>query len=625
MAKAKKARAVRRSAATPFLVTGISPQDFLGRQLSDQFGPSVQFLSDTTEVGKEHRYAFAIGAHRFDDREGRRSFGLWAWSSGTPALHVRLDGPEVLVGPLALPGLAGCGYCAWARIFAAAVYGNRKELAMSDGAARAAGRLLSREIRSISKDPNKSRLLRHVLALNPVSGKSSSHRFIPLPHCPVCGGVSAHLTSEHEHEPVKLSPEDDPGVVLNALAGWVDPLTGVLPRIVVEEPNHPDHESPIVITAAPPHVIEEDGELRRLPLGWGKGLTLSGAILSAVGEAIERYAPSLPDPARIRWARPDELDAPYLDPRGCALYEEAQYDVEGFPYTRFDPGVRHPWVLGWWLEGGPVWTPAIMAFLSLTLCKEHAICQGTSNGLATGSTLADASLRAILELVERDAFMVAWLTGSHGLRIAIDDEPELQDIIAGIEALGASVELYSLQSACGTTVLCLAFGDGLEYPGLTIALGADPEPRSAARQAVLELGQTGPHLRRMMMAKIYQAPAAAKDVREMLDHASFYFPAERASAFDRIRSTAEPVNLRDLPVFKRDLATCMRELDKAGIRIALVDVTSADVATGPFRVVRAMSPDLQPISYGYGFDRVPVARIRRRGVAAGLPAIHPIW
>ena len=109
--------------------------------------------------------------------------------------------------------------------------------------------------------------------------------------------------------------------------------------------------------------------------------------MSAVGEAIERYAPSLPDPARIKWARPQELNAPYLDPRSCSLYTEDQYDREGFPYTRFDPNVRHPWVSGWWLDGGPVWVPAIMAFLSLTLCREHAICQGTSNGLAAGSQL----------------------------------------------------------------------------------------------------------------------------------------------------------------------------------------------------------------------------------------------
>ena len=60
------------------------------------------------------------------------------------------------------------------------------------------------------------------------------------------------------------------------------------------------------------------------------------------------------------------------------------------------------------------------------------------------------------------------------------------------------------------------------------------------------------------------------------------------------------------------------------LRIAIVDVTSRDVATGPFRVARAVSPDLQGISYGYGFERAVVKRILDMGIAH-VPEVHPIW
>src|SRR6185295_538719 len=125
--------------------------------------------------------------------------------------------------------------------------------------------------------------------------------------------------------------------------------TGIISRLVVELPGDTRVEAPIVLTAAPPYTLEPDGSLRRLPIGWGKGLTLSAAILSAVGEAIERYAPSLPDPACVCWKRPDDLDRECLDPRAFALYTDEQYERNGFPYVRFDPQVRHPWVLGRWL------------------------------------------------------------------------------------------------------------------------------------------------------------------------------------------------------------------------------------------------------------------------------------
>ncbi len=173
----------------------------------------------------------------------------------------------------------------------------------------------------------------------------------------------------------------------------------------------------------------------------------------------------------------------------------------------------------------------------------------------------------------------------------------------------------------GSSVLCLALGDGDQYPGVTFGLGCDLDPRVGLRQAVLELGQTGPYLRRMMRSKVLNPAEDPRGVREMLDHAAYYFPKERSSAFDRLRSQ-EIISLRELKsVPKRSLEDCAAALDEAGVRVALVDVTSADVATGPFSVMRAVSPDLQPIWYGYGLERIH----NKLKIASDVPPINPIW
>jgi thiazole/oxazole-forming peptide maturase SagD family component len=404
----------------------------------------------------------------------------------------------------------------------------------------------------------------------------------------------------------------------------------VISNLYLEPPGDLGVDLPIIATAAPPHIMEEDGSLQPLSLGWGKGLTVSGAVLSAVGEAIERYSASLPDSGRIIWECLDDLDCEFLDPRDFAFYTDAQYERDGFPYVRFDPGIRHPWILGKWLNNSEVvWVPAVFAFLSFTLWPEHLICQGTSNGLAASTDEQEAALRATLELVERDAFMVTWLTASRGRRLELDDtlDPLLRRVMDGIEALGATIEVYILTtSVCGTTILCLGLGDGDEYPGATIGLATDLNPRSALRQAILELGQTGPYLRRAMRSNEIPTPDDPSSVREMLQHAAYYFPRERATAFNRLRSSDAPLALRDLAEGATpSLTNCASELDTAGVRVALVNVTSADVATGPFSVVRAVSPDLQSISYGYGFDLAPVKRIRSLKFASEVPPVHPIW
>lgn len=358
---------------------------------------------------------------------------------------------------------------------------------------------------------------------------------------------------------------------------------------------------------------------------------MSGALLSAVGEAIERYAPSLPDPARIQWRRLRELEGEVLDPRHGPLYTEAQYRRPGFPFARFDPDLVHPWVEGRWLDTGHrVWVPAIFAYLSLDLGAGQLFCQGTSNGLAATTNAEDGQLRATLELVERDAFMAAWLTGSPCPRLDLDEtlDSGLGEILEGIAALGGKVEVRVLPtSACGTAIACLAMGDGRHYPGITLGLGADLDPDLALKQAILELGQTGPHLRRLMQTGAVPVPKRKSDVREMLDHAAYYFRPDRVQAFEAMRSSSKRVGLKDLRVGyrERSLGKCSSTLSESRIRVALVDVTSADVATGPFQVWRAVSPDLQPISYGFGMARQRSRRLGRSRSGSRPDSIHPIW
>ena len=550
----------------------------------------------------------------------RETFQNILFSTDTPSLLVEIRNNEALIGPLTLANRAGCWRCAFERIAAARV-NSGSATASPDEISEKITPVLIREIQAINIDG--SELVDHVLAIDLSTLDESLHKVIPLARCGVCGGAAAFPAIDQRR--VHLSTEDSPEIVLGALEGWVDRRTGVISDLFIEPPDDPRVSLPIIAKASPPHVMEKDGSLHRLPAGWGKGLTISGAVLSAVGEAIERYSASMFDSQKIVWKRPGELDGDILDPRDLGLYSDEQYDRKDFPYVRFDSTIPHPWVLGSWLSNNrPVWLPAMFVLLFVELHREQLIAQGTSNGLAASCSKDDAALRAILELVERDAFMSTWLTASPTQRLELDDtfDPPLLTVLEGIEVIGATVEVYRLPaSVIGTTVLCLALGDGERYPGVTFGLGCDLDPRAALKQAVLELGQTGPYLRRMMRSGFLKAAEDPSGVREMLDHAAYYFPKERATAFDRLRSR-ETINLRELQsVATRSLEDCAAALDEADVRVALVDVTSADVATGPFSVMRAVSPDLQPIWYGYGLDRIH----NKLKIASDVPPINPIW
>ena len=613
---------------TTIHIVGIQSADVMGLAFAQAFGSNVRFFPTYATLPLDHS-DLTIGIFEGENQDGLQTFAARARARATGVLCVRFRANEVIIGPLATARRPGCARCALGRMVAAAAMDGREARPTAPQAPGIAAAVLIREVGGIIQDGfDRSQLVDHVLIVDTNTLDESLHRVIPLPSCGVCGGAAALPASD---ELLSLSADDSPEVLLTHLSGWVDQRTGVISNLFVEPPNEIAAALPVIATATPPHLLEDDGSLRRLPLGWGKGFNVSAAMLSAVGEAIERYSASLAAPERIVWARAADLDGKFLDPRISPIYDDSQYERPDFPYARFDAGIEHPWVLGKWLSSNaPVWVPAVYAFLSLTLRPEQLICQGTSNGLAAATHSHEAALRATLELVERDAFMAAWLTGRSATRLVPDAtlDPRLREVIEAMKTLGADVEIYILPTCVyGTAVLCMGLGDGRQYPGVTIGLGADADPRAALRQAILELGQTGPYLQRMMQLGVLSIPEDPLSVQDMFQHASYYFPLERVTAFDPLRSGDGEVVLSELDevALNRSLADCASHLEEAGISVALVDVTSADVATGPFRVIRAVSPDLQSISYGYGLDRKPVERIQKLKLAVSVPTIHPIW
>jgi ribosomal protein S12 methylthiotransferase accessory factor len=143
--------------------------------------------------------------------------------------------------------------------------------------------------------------------------------------------------------------------------------------------------------------------------GYGKGVTQSDALASAVGEALEQYAASRVRGQQLRRASFREIEGQAFDPRWLCLYNDEKYRRVDFPYRRFDPDRPLHWTRGQWLDTGEaVYLPAFAVWLANAF-EEEALCQVTSNGLAAGRTVPDAAGRAVLELYERDAFLNSWI------------------------------------------------------------------------------------------------------------------------------------------------------------------------------------------------------------------------
>jgi ribosomal protein S12 methylthiotransferase accessory factor len=453
---------------------------------------------------------------------------------------------------------------------------------------------------------------------------SALHSVLPMPWCEVCGGA-AELTAFHSASATQsvVVPED-----VRVLA---DTRGGIVRRLLVFAGDSADAPALPVSASALVGGYRQGAVWRPAFTGEGKGATRESAVRSAIGEGIERYSASLWDPASLTRASLNQLDKHAFDPRWLVLYEDTQYAQPDFPFVPFDPDLPLYWAQGTWLDSGKrVQLPAIATYMHFPADAAERFAQTTSNGLAAGTTFEDAALRALYELIERDAFMLFWLARRPALRIAENGgDPVTRRALLEVERLGARTELYLLDA--GTehpTVVCLGLGDGRSWPGATIGLCAHADIGIAVQRAVLEHGHAGAYIRRLMLEGRHEGISSTEQVVTGLDHALYYVPPARAAALEPLRSgTERPATVAELRSRYRQeasLAACAARLRDAGVRAAVVDVTSPDVALAPLRVVRAFGTYMQPIDFGTANRRLKSPRLEAllSGRAATEP--HPL-
>jgi ribosomal protein S12 methylthiotransferase accessory factor len=400
-----------------------------------------------------------------------------------------------------------------------------------------------------------------------------------------------------------------PAELDSRLSGLIHPEHGVIREIVTWTADGKPAGLPICAAAILRHSTE-------ILCGYGKGLSVQEAILGAVGEALEIHASSSYDTRKFLSAPIDGLQGEVLEPQKLCLYADPYYDLPGFPYRRFHRSQPIHWTSGYWLHSGkPLWAPALPVFNKLVVPAEERFCQVTSNGLATGADLSDAAMRATLELIERDAFMLSWYCRLPGQELDVDGslDPGTETVLEMVRQQGAQISFYLLNAGVHVpTVLCIARGDGKTWPGATLGLGCHLNLRTAVRKAVLELGQTGPEFCRTMVSGDEPVPRSPGDVQTFRQHGLFYLPAERNCAFDFLHDAGKPpIRVRDLSQPEEmSLAVLVERLQAGGVRVAVVDLTTAALYASGFSVVRALGENTQQIHCGFGRERLNNPRLQ---------------
>jgi ribosomal protein S12 methylthiotransferase accessory factor len=348
-------------------------------------------------------------------------------------------------------------------------------------------------------------------------------------------------------------------------------------------------------------------------------------------EGLERYAGThcrRPGPPLV--ASYAELGDTALDPRTCGVYSDRTY-AEDPAVSPFDPDRPIPWVRGCSLtDGRPVLVPARLVHYSAGVAADNFVFE-CSNGCATGSCLEEAALFGLLELIERDAFLLGWYGGARLTEIDLDTVPAgaVRTMRQRAELLGYDVHAFDNRADLAAPVVtALAVRRDGGVGTLAFAAASTVDPLAAVEGAICEILTYIPHLPRQVRERPAELAAMAADfslVRRLPDHAALFGLPEMARHADRYLSPAavRPFDelYRAVPPTEDlldDLRAVLDDLTAAGLEAVVVDQTTPEQDRLGLHTVCAIVPGLLPIDFGWSRQRaLEMPRLRTAPFRAG--------
>jgi ribosomal protein S12 methylthiotransferase accessory factor len=357
----------------------------------------------------------------------------------------------------------------------------------------------------------------------------------------------------------------------------------------------------------------------------GKGRTDADAMRGAIGEALERYCGHHSPGAAIRVCTAGELDGAIIDPREIVLYSESQYARGTIPFARYDEATTLGWLRGAELpDRTPVWLPAALVYLNYLRGGADLLAAATSSGMAAGQSVEAAVLGGLCELIERDAFLIGWMARlpSPGVEVRGVD-PLIDDLVDDYARFGIEVRVIDLSlDQPAYVMLAISIDRSGAGPAALIGIGCHLDPVRAVEKALFEIAQMRAGSKRSQERQKTRLATYA-DVHTLHDHGNFVAPLERLAEFDFLLDRAPSRKLSQLANRSSgdvagDLAIVVDGLCAAGSRVAYADVTTDDVAAVGVRVVRTIATHLQPMAFGYGFERLGGRRLFELPAKLGL-------
>jgi ribosomal protein S12 methylthiotransferase accessory factor len=355
------------------------------------------------------------------------------------------------------------------------------------------------------------------------------------------------------------------------------------------------------------------------------------ARVAALAEAAERYSGFYIPSERVRAASAQDADFPVAQPESFALFSEAQYARPGFPFQPFRRSVRTQWIDGFRVATGEeVFLPVQRVYMMAVEqqdAEEPALTYATSNGMACGATLDEALLAGLLEVVERDAFMIAWSNKLTLPHLDWRSDRGLRDFSESyLSPSGLSFDAIDLTQISGVpTIVACVRGVESDLGAIGFGTAAALDIREAWKKALSEAFFTRVTARDLHFGSPDRSfDDDYWDIVDFPDHMLFYAFAENVPLADFLFASDEFVR----PDPSENHATRVRTkldyltgvVESQGGDVLAVEITAPEIRELGLTVAKVIVPQYCDLNTAHGGQFLGGERLYTRASDVGLRA-----
>ncbi|MFF2089549.1 TOMM precursor leader peptide-binding protein [Paenibacillus sp. NPDC058174] len=534
---------------------------------------------------------------------------------------------EGVIGPLVVHRQAGCSQCADLRLLMAG--NDRKDMwelqqfmhgeVFPDSWSSRSGLLhmahhIAAEVHNFLIR-HTAQLENHIKLIHLQTLNSSVHFFLPDPQCTVCGeipddtAIAARIKLQSSPKISESSFRTRSMVELKAVLShdYLDNRSGLLNGKMIDLMS-PFADASIIL----PMFSGDEGCA-------GRTHSFADSEMTAILEGLERHCGISPRGKKTTVHDSfDRLTDIALDPSRVGTHDKMQYERLDFPFQPFDPSRKMDWVWGYsFLQEKPILVPELLAYYS-SGCG-HGFVYETSNGCALGGSLEEAIFYGILEVVERDSFLMTWYaklplvpldpysSGDLEMNLMVE---RLRDVV------GYDVHLFNSTMENGIpSVWALAKNRTNQGINMICAAGAHLDPVRAAKGAIHEIAGMLLGFNEKLEANRGEYLQMLDDpflVRQMEDHSMLYGLKEAEERLNFLLDNDRPV-LSFKEAFKLraqhadltdDLNMLINTFSNLDLEVIVVNQSTPETLRNGLHCVKVLIPGMLPMTFGQHLVRL---------------------